>query len=296
MKQHPVLRLLISTLAVAALAGACGGSGESDGTIVASIGDRDLTRGQLDDLLPDGDNTVASRVANTVSTWLVAQAVELELADRGYEPTEKELEDSRAVVEARQIARNDFEEDLLTTAYALSLTAGRWSDVEAAALDDPEPPGYLCANHILFDFEEDAEVGLERYNAGEDFAELAMELSTGPSGPNGGDLGCAVEGSYVVNFEEAAYAAQAGDVIGPVETEFGFHLIEIESVGPATIDNHPDADAAEFDALLVQARQGQIAGLVTILESSAIANFGGSAEVDSSIGTLDPDTLAISTN
>lgn len=294
MKQHPVLPLLIAVLAVVVLAGACGGSSEGDATVVASINGRELTRGQLDDLLPDGDNTVASRVAGTVSTWLVAQAVEFELADRGYEPTEKEREDSRAVVEAREIARNDFEEDLLSAAYALSLTAGRWSDDEAANLGDPDPPNYLCANHILFEFTEDAEVGLERYNGGEDFAELAMELSTGPSGPNGGDLGCAIEGSYVVNFEEAAYAADAGEVIGPVETEFGFHLIEIESVGPATIENHPSADEAALEAILDQARQGQVAGLVIVLEASAIANFGGSAEVAPTIGTLDRETLEIS--
>ena len=295
MKQHRVIRPLAAAVTVAVLAVSCGGSsGGGDGTVVASIDGRTLTRGQLEQLLPDGDNTVDTWVAATVSSWLLAQAIEAELADRGYAPTEKELEDSRAIVDAREIARNEFEAEVFATSYALSLAVGRWSDDAQQDLEPPEPPGYLCSNHILFDTEEDALAGLERHTAGEDFAELAIELSTGPSGPNGGALGCAVEGRFVPAFEEAAYAGEAGQVVGPVETEFGWHLIEIESVGPATIDNHPDADSAELDALAAQARNAQIAGLVGEFEADATANHGPTAVVDASIGTLDPETFEIS--
>lgn len=293
MKHFRALPIVASLLALALTAAACGSGSESDGTVVASINGRELTRGQLDDLLPDGDNTVPTRIASTVSTWLLSQALEFELADRGWEPTDKEVEDSRDLVALRDIARNGTEEDLLTNAYALSLTVGRWSDAEAESLDDPEPPNYLCANHILVETEEDAQAALDRYNAGEDFAELAMELSTGPSAPDGGDLGCVPEGQFVEPFEEAAYAGEAGEVVGPVETAFGWHIIEIESVGPATIEVHPTANAAELEQLLAQARQEQIANLVTDLEAASATNYGGDAWVDPSIGTLDPETLEV---
>jgi len=295
LRQFLIPRVLTVLLAVAVLAVGCGDSSTvEDDTVVASIVDRSLTRAQLDSLLPDGDNTVDSWVAATVSSWLLAQAIEAELVARGYAPTDKERTDSRGVVDAREIARNEFEAELFATSYALSLAVGRWSDDAQKDLDPPEPPGYLCSNHILFETEEEAAAALVRLAEGDGFAALAVELSIGPSGPNGGDLGCAVEGQFVPAFEAAAYAGTAGAVVGPVETEFGWHLIEIESVGPATAENHPEADPAELDALLTQARNAQIAGLVDDFEADAIAAHGATADVDPSIGTLDPATFEIS--
>ncbi len=294
MKQLRVLSAVCALVALVLLATSCGSDSGSDGTVIASINGRELTRGQLDDLLPDGDNTVDTRVASTVSEWLLAQVVEFELEQRGFAPTAEERSDSIELVELRGIGRNDTEQDLLANSYALSLAAGRWSIEELETLDDPEPPMYLCSNHILHNELGEAEAALERFNAGEDFAELAIELSTGPSGPNGGDLGCVLEGQFVQPFEEAAFAAESGDVIGPVETAFGFHIIQIESVGPATEENHPTADPVEIAQLMLQARQFQEAGLIGMLEASAIDNFGDDASVDSSIGTLDSLTLQIS--
>ena len=86
-------------------------------------------------------------------------------------------------------------------------------------------PEQVCARHILLETVEDAEAALARLEQGEDFAELAAELSTGPSGPNGGDLGCFGRGQMVGPFEEAAFAAEVGVPTGPVETQFGQHLI-----------------------------------------------------------------------
>ena len=294
MKQLRVLSIVCAVLALALVAGSCGSDGGSDGTVVASVNGRELTRGQLDDLLPDGANTVDTRVASTVSDWLLAQVVEFELEDRGFGPSDEERSDAVELVDLRGIGRNDTEKDLLANSYALSLAAGRWSIEEVETLPEPEPPMYLCSNHILLDEIGEAEAALERFNAGEDFAELAIELSTGPSGPDGGDLGCVLEGQFVEPFEEAAFAAESGDVIGPVETAFGFHIIQIESVGPATEENHPTADPAELAQLMLQARQFQEAGLIGLLEASAIDNWAGDAVVDSSIGTLDTTTLEIS--
>jgi len=63
---------------------------------------------------------------------------------------------------------------------------------------------------------------------GEDFAELAMKYSADPgSGRKGGDLGFAVRGSYVQEFEAAAYGLDKGELSDPVETQFGFHIIEL---------------------------------------------------------------------
>jgi parvulin-like peptidyl-prolyl isomerase len=84
-----------------------------------------------------------------------------------------------------------------------------------------------CARHILVTTEEEAQSAIARLEAGEDFAELAIQLSTGPTGPNGGDLGCSDPGGYVEPFRDAIIDAALNQVIGPVQTEFGFHVIEV---------------------------------------------------------------------
>ena len=103
-------------------------------------------------------------------------------------------------------------------------------DVLTAAVIDQAAPdeGNPCVSHILLDTEADAEGALDRLADGEDFAELAIELSTGPSGPSGGDLGCAPSTNYVGPFAEAVDTAELEEVVGPVETEFGFHVLVVD--------------------------------------------------------------------
>ena len=245
----------------------------------------------LDDLLPDGSNTVPSRIATVVESWLVANALELELAERGFPITDEDRE--LAVAAVGEQDGNDTEIQILIDTVAISYTVGRWTDAEAANLDEPDPPNYLCSNHLLVATEEEAQAALERFEAGEAFADLAIELSTGPSGPSGGDLGCAVEGQFVPEFEEAAYAGAAGDVVGPVETTFGWHLIEIESVGPATVDNHPDADPAVLAQIALDMQRGMVNLMILDLEGTAAANFRDQATVDPVIGTLADDSLEV---
>jgi len=288
------LRTLLAVIAaVALLASACGDSTSSDSTEVASIADRVFTRGELDNLLPDGDATVPSRIADNVSTWLLTQAIELELGDRGYDITEEDLFQAEQYVQATSDPENPVERGLLLQSFAITLVAGRWSDVAGADIEQPEPPMYLCSSHILVETEEEAAAALERYNQGEEFADLAIELSTGPSGPDGGDLGCNVEGSFVPEYETAAYAGEAGSVVGPVETDFGWHLIYIDSVGPATPEFHPHADRQQIDQLMADLREAQLRALIFDLEQTARDNYGSTVNVDASIGTIDLETFTI---
>ena len=69
---------------------------------------------------------------------------------------------------------------------------------------------------------------LAKARSGEDFAKLAQEFSEGPTGPSGGDLGWFGRGAMVPAFEEAAFGAAKGDIVGPVKTRFGWHVIKVE--------------------------------------------------------------------
>jgi len=92
-----------------------------------------------------------------------------------------------------------------------------------------EGQDYIWARHILVDDPLVADVLREKILAGEDFGELAAELSTDPSAAtNNGDLGWFTYGSMVAPFEEAAFALEnIGDVSEPVQTDFGYHIIQL---------------------------------------------------------------------
>jgi peptidyl-prolyl cis-trans isomerase C len=94
-------------------------------------------------------------------------------------------------------------------------------------------PEQRCARHILFnkDQREKAEEVKGQLQNGADFAELAKEYSQDPgSAENGGDLGCVGKGETVPSFEKAIFNANEGEIVGPVESEFGYHVIEVTEI------------------------------------------------------------------
>lgn len=92
------------------------------------------------------------------------------------------------------------------------------------------------AKHILTDSEETCKEILESITSGEKtFEDAAKEFSTCPSKERGGDLGEFGKGQMVKEFEDAAFAAEIGQVVGPVQTQFGYHLIKVEKKNEATV-------------------------------------------------------------
>ena len=92
------------------------------------------------------------------------------------------------------------------------------------------------AKHILTDSEEKCHDILEEIVKGEKtFEDAAKEFSTCPSKERGGDLGEFGKGQMVKEFEDAAFSAEIGHVVGPVKTQFGYHLIKVEKKNEASV-------------------------------------------------------------
>ena len=86
------------------------------------------------------------------------------------------------------------------------------------------------ARHILVETEEVCEDLKKSIEGGKDFAAVAAEFSSCPSGKEGGDLGSFSPGMMVKEFDEVVFSeADLNTVQGPVKTQFGYHLIEITS-------------------------------------------------------------------
>lgn len=90
---------------------------------------------------------------------------------------------------------------------------------------DIDPQSEYNASHILVETEEEAIAIKAEIDAGANFAATAREKSTGPSGPNGGELGWFGTGMMVPSFEATTIALEVGEVSDPVQTQFGWHVI-----------------------------------------------------------------------
>lgn len=97
------------------------------------------------------------------------------------------------------------------------------------------------ASHILVATEEEAKEIKAQLDDGADFAELAKEKSTGPSGPNGGALGWFGKGQMVPEFEQAVIGLEKGQVSDPVQTQFGWHVV--------ILNDKRKSEAPEFAAV-----------------------------------------------
>jgi len=96
-------------------------------------------------------------------------------------------------------------------------------------------PEQRCVRHILFnkDQEQKAEEVKQQLEDGGDFAKLAKEDSQDPgSAAKGGDLGCLGKGETVPEFEEAAFGAEQDEIVGPIQTEFGYHILQVTDIKP----------------------------------------------------------------
>jgi len=85
------------------------------------------------------------------------------------------------------------------------------------------------ARHILVDSEEKCLELKAAIEGGDDFADVAKQHSSCPSGSKGGDLGEFGPGMMVPEFDKVVFSAEVGTVQGPVQTQFGYHLLEVTS-------------------------------------------------------------------
>jgi len=83
------------------------------------------------------------------------------------------------------------------------------------------------ARHILVETEGECLSLIEKINGGEDFGDLAKQHSKCPSGSRGGDLGSFGRGQMVPEFDAVVFSGELNKPLGPVQTSFGYHVLEV---------------------------------------------------------------------
>ena len=157
---------------------------------------------------------------------------------------EKAYGDFRAEMRQYNINRSQLER-------ILSRALLRTKVMEAVTADVPAEEEQVWARHILVKSLDEAQAIVERLNAGEDFATIAMELSTDEGSKiNGGDLGWFGRGVMVPEFEAASYALEnTGDISEPVNSTHGWHIIQLLGKGIISVDErrHETLKATFFE-------------------------------------------------
>ena len=166
---------------------------------------------------------------------LVSEMVDARLA--AHAARQEKFDQKPAIAASmKQAADRILAEKWISDAVARDITEASVEKAYQAYVADTTSREQVTASHILVETEDAAKAVIKELAAGADFAALAKAKSTGPSGPNGGALGSFGRGQMVPAFETAAFALADGAISStPVQTQFGWHVIKVDTktVAPA---------------------------------------------------------------
>lgn len=202
-------------------------SGAEDDPVVARVGGEDILQSEVLALAQNLPPQQQAQIA-LIFPALVEQMIDLKLV--GQAGRKAGLADDAEVRERVMRA----ESQIISQVYVLREIEAQVTDDKVRAeydkfVQDNPPQTEVRARHILVAEEEQAKNLIVELDGGADFAALAAEHSTGPSGAQGGDLGFFGEGQMVPEFSDAAFSMEAGQHSKePVKTQFGWHVIKVE--------------------------------------------------------------------
>ena len=127
-------------------------------------------------------------------------------------------------------------------------------------------PPTVSARHILVSTEEEANKVREEINNGLSFADAAMKYSSCPSKEQGGNLGEFSKGMMVPEFEKASFDAEIGAISEPVKTQFGYHLIVVDSKNEGSVKSFEEVKNSVVNELLKKAQHKKYEDLLQQLE------------------------------
>lgn len=218
----------------------------AEDVIIARVDGVAITQAELAFAAEDMAQDLASIPPGEQQAVLVSVLIDMKLmanAARRMDLDQTEVFIARLrYLEERALRRAFF-----TTSVNDSITEEDLIAAYDEAIGGQEPAEELHARHILLASLEDAQSVKAELDAGSDFEDMAREKSTGPSGPNGGDLGFFGRGQMVAEFEDAIFALEMGQVSEPVQTQFGWHIIKLEE--------RRDVALPAFDQVQAQLRE-----------------------------------------
>jgi peptidyl-prolyl cis-trans isomerase C len=231
-------------------------------TVVATVNGTDITLGHmivLREKLPAEYQGLADDVLfkGILEQLIQQEALKQSIGDIGVRNALSIENDNRAFIS----------EQAVQAVISAAVTDAALQTAYDAKFANLPPATEYNAAHILVATKEQAEKIKAEIVAGADFGEKAKEFSSDGAAANGGDLGWFGVGMMVKPFEDAVLAMKAGEVAGPVQTDFGFHLIKLMETREAakpTLDDVRDELAAEVEQAAIAAHVKGLTDAATI--------------------------------
>ncbi|MFK7764208.1 MAG: peptidylprolyl isomerase [Roseobacter sp.] len=194
-------------------------------TVLARVNGKEITLGHMiaaRATLPEQyDNVPDEELFNGILQQMIQQEALAQALDTLPPLLATTLENEQRSLKAGEVIedrlQNAVSEEDIRAAY----------DAQFADFESTEE---FNASHILLETEEEAIAVKAELDGGANFIVTAREKSTGPSGPNGGDLGWFGTGMMVPSFEAATIALEVGEISDPVQTQFGWHVIQLNDM------------------------------------------------------------------
>ena len=199
----------------------------ADDPVVARVGGEDILQSEVLALAQNLPPQQQAQIA-LIFPQLVEQVIDLKLVGKAGR--------AAGLADDEEVKKRvmESEDRIISQTYILREIETQVTDEKLQAeydkfVADNPPAKEIRARHILVAEEEQAKALIVELDGGADFAELAREHSTGPSGAQGGDLNFFGEGQMVPEFSDAAFAMEIGQhSAAPVKTQFGWHIIKVE--------------------------------------------------------------------
>ncbi|MCX8132198.1 MAG: peptidylprolyl isomerase [Clostridia bacterium] len=207
----------------------------SNNQVLATVGDRQITQGDVEFLLKTLDPQSSKRLDSPNGRKRVLQELinqELFFLDA----IEKGIDNDAAYKAEIEKMKTSYLKQYAISKLLANITV---SDKEISDYYEQNKQLFvnqesIKASHILVSSEEKASEILSEINGGLSFEEAAERYSSCPSKSNGGDLGFFTRGRMVPEFEKAAFETDIGQVSGPVKTQFGYHIIKVLDKSPVS--------------------------------------------------------------
>lgn len=247
-------------------------------TVIATVNGVDITIGhvlQARTSLPEQfqqmpmDSLFEPLVNQLIDQTALMQSVEGTLSTTDEIALENGRRDFMANTALTRAADAAATDEAVTEAYAAFVTE----------FDGREPTPEFNASHIIVATEEEAAALKAQLDEGADFAELARANSTDGAAANGGSLGWFGLGAMVPEFEQAVTAMEVGEVAGPLQTQFGWHLVILNDTRMST------APALE------EVREALVQNIQREAVEAEITRATEAAEITRNLDGIDPTSL-----
>ena len=236
--------------------------------VVATVDGTEITLGHmivLRDALPAQYQSLPDEV---LFQGILDQLIQQTLLSKAVEP-EMGKRDVLALENARRAYLAD---GAVARVLAQAVTPQAMQALYELRFANAIPGTEFNAAHIIVATEAEAAEIRKQLDAGADFAEMARTKSTDGAAANGGDLGWFGPGMMVKEFEDAVVAMKPGEIVGPLQTQFGWHLVKLNATRPEAVPTfetvRPELEV-ELQQQAVDARVAELTAAATITRNDA---------------------------